>query len=157
MHVNTFWTRPLKSGMLLLQLVLGADAMAYRQEYPVGPSAWRPACAAHKPPESVDSRARSSMQSMPLCCAERLGVDPAECVVIEDSEIGVAAATGAGMRCIVTYTASTQKQPFGGAERIVKVLGDNPAEITVVDLMASRVVQDDRVEFAVDDESVTMR
>ena len=44
--------------------------------------------------------------------AERLGVDPARCVVIEDSIVGLKAAKGAGMRCIVTYTTSTENEDF---------------------------------------------
>ncbi|KAL7548960.1 hypothetical protein ACHAWF_012246 [Thalassiosira exigua] len=47
-----------------------------------------------------------------VTAAERLGVDPARCVVIEDSAIGVRAAKGAGMRCVVTYTSSTANEPF---------------------------------------------
>ena len=39
--------------------------------------------------------------------AERLGVDPARCVVVEDSLIGLQAAKGANMKCIITYTSST--------------------------------------------------
>jgi HAD superfamily hydrolase (TIGR01509 family) len=35
-----------------------------------------------------------------LAAAEKLGVNPAECVVFEDSEIGVRAAKAAGMKCI---------------------------------------------------------
>jgi beta-phosphoglucomutase-like phosphatase (HAD superfamily) len=42
--------------------------------------------------------------------AQRLGVDPADCVVVEDSTIGLKAALGAGMRCIITYTPSTKQQ-----------------------------------------------
>lgn len=51
------------------------------------------------------------------------------------------AAKGAGMRCIITYTHSTKSQHFPGAERIVASLGDDPAEITVADLINNRVVQ----------------
>lgn len=35
-----------------------------------------------------------------LLAAERLGVDPAACLVVEDAEAGVAAAHAAGMRCV---------------------------------------------------------
>lgn len=42
--------------------------------------------------------------------AQRLAVDPASCLVVEDSTIGLAAALGAGMRCLVTYTDSTRSQ-----------------------------------------------
>ena len=35
-----------------------------------------------------------------LLAARRLGVDPSDCLVIEDAPAGVAAARAAGMRCI---------------------------------------------------------
>ena len=81
--------------------------------------------------------------------ARRLGVDPASCVVIEDSAIGAAAAAGAGMRCVVTYTRSTKTQTFPGAERVVACLthDDGRPAVTVKELMKGGVVQDDRVEF----------
>lgn len=47
--------------------------------------------------------------------AERLNVDPARCLVIEDSTIGLEAALGAGMQCLVTTTSSTSSQDFDGA------------------------------------------
>ncbi|GIL87060.1 hypothetical protein Vretimale_14226 [Volvox reticuliferus] len=69
--------------------------------------------------------------------AERLGVNPAECVVVEDSMIGLQAATGAGMRCIITYTPSTKSQEFYGAELVVPELGDGAhVNVTVKHLMA---------------------
>eukprot|EP00878_Enallax_costatus_P035960 GHUV01040224.1.p1 GENE.GHUV01040224.1~~GHUV01040224.1.p1 ORF type:complete len:135 (+),score=40.09 GHUV01040224.1:557-961(+) len=42
--------------------------------------------------------------------AQKLGVSPSDCVVVEDSTIGLEAALGAGMRCIITYTPSTKQQ-----------------------------------------------
>ncbi|GIL50217.1 hypothetical protein Vafri_6325 [Volvox africanus] len=86
--------------------------------------------------------------------AERLGLSPAECVVVEDSMIGLQAATGAGMRCIITYTPSTKSQAFPGAERIVCELGSYPAMVTVKELMDRRIVQDDRVNFDVTDAGI---
>jgi HAD superfamily hydrolase (TIGR01509 family) len=44
-----------------------------------------------------------------LLVASRLGVPPAECVVIEDSPSGVRAALAAGMRCIAVSTPLTGK------------------------------------------------
>ena len=44
--------------------------------------------------------------------AERLNIDPARCVVVEDSIVGLKAAKGAGMRCIITYTTSTENEDF---------------------------------------------
>jgi hypothetical protein len=86
-----------------------------------------------------------------MTAATRLGVDPAACVVIEDSMVGLRAALAAGMRCIITYTASTASEAFPGAERVVASLGGGPdggpAEVTAVDLMKGMVVQDDRVSL----------
>eukprot|EP01082_Thalassiosira_pseudonana_P003513 g3361.t1 g3361 contig12:1924359-1925312(-) len=47
-----------------------------------------------------------------VTAAERLGIDPKRCVVIEDSIVGLKAAKGAGMRCVVTYTTSTENEDF---------------------------------------------
>jgi beta-phosphoglucomutase-like phosphatase (HAD superfamily) len=51
--------------------------------------------------------------------AATLGLTPAACVVIEDSNIGLRAARGAGMRCIVTRSTYTHDEDFTGADRIV--------------------------------------
>ncbi|KAK9820964.1 hypothetical protein WJX81_000960 [Elliptochloris bilobata] len=87
--------------------------------------------------------------SIYVMAAERLGVQPSECVVIEDSVIGVKAALGAGMRCVVTYTSSTCDQDFAGAERIIGSLGEDPPQVTLADLRKADCVQDDRVEMQV--------
>jgi HAD superfamily hydrolase (TIGR01509 family) len=44
--------------------------------------------------------------------AERLGIDPSNCVVVEDSLVGLRAAKGAGMKCLITYTSSTESEDF---------------------------------------------
>ena len=62
--------------------------------------------------------------------AETLGVDPAQCVVIEDSNNGLRAALAAGMVCIVTTSSFTRGEDFTGAARVVTELGD-PPEIQV--------------------------
>lgn len=51
--------------------------------------------------------------------ATTLGLTPAACVVIEDSNIGLSAARAAGMRCIVTRSTYTYDEDFTGADRIV--------------------------------------
>eukprot|EP00877_Chromochloris_zofingiensis_P014094 jgi/Chrzof1/8939/Cz03g30010.t1 len=84
--------------------------------------------------------------------AEKLGVSPSDCVVIEDSLIGLQAALGAGMRCVITYTPSTKDQEFPGAERIVENISS--AEITITELQQRRIVQDDRIEMTVTDNAV---
>lgn len=57
--------------------------------------------------------------------SEKLGVPPERCMVIEDSLIGLEAALGAGMNCVITYTESTESQNFAGSLRVYPELGDN--------------------------------
>lgn len=53
---------------------------------------------------------------------ERLGIsDPRRCVVIEDSMVGLRAAKGANMRCLITYTDSTSEEDFYGFGADAKV------------------------------------
>lgn len=47
-----------------------------------------------------------------ITAAEKLNIHPSRCVVIEDSIVGLKAAKGAGMRCIITYTTSTENEDF---------------------------------------------
>ena len=56
--------------------------------------------------------------------AERLKVDPAKCIVVEDSLIGLKAALGAGMRCVITYTTGSVAQDFVGATAVLESLGE---------------------------------
>jgi HAD superfamily hydrolase (TIGR01509 family) len=57
-----------------------------------------------------------------LLAASTLGVDPARCWVVEDSNIGLRAAKAAGMRCCVTKSIYTSDENFEGADIIVKDL-----------------------------------
>mmetsp|Transcript_15918 Transcript_15918/g.39246 ORF Transcript_15918/g.39246 Transcript_15918/m.39246 type:complete len:370 (-) Transcript_15918:306-1415(-) len=56
---------------------------------------------------------------------EKIGLPAERCVVIEDSIVGLKAAKGAGMNCIITYTSSTQDQDFkeSGADAVLEDLG----------------------------------
>ncbi|PSC76200.1 haloacid dehalogenase-like hydrolase domain-containing protein [Micractinium conductrix] len=77
--------------------------------------------------------------------AQRLKVDPAACLVVEDSMVGLAAALGAGMRCLITYTSSTTAQDFAGADSVVSNLGD----VAFAQLAAGELSgKDDRVKVA---------
>ena len=51
--------------------------------------------------------------------ATTLNLDPAACMVIEDSHIGLTAARAAGMHCIVTKSTYTADENFAGADRVV--------------------------------------
>jgi len=61
--------------------------------------------------------------------AERLGVSPSACVVVEDSANGVAAAVAAGMKCIVTVSGYTAGEDFSPARIVLSCLGDPDGEV----------------------------
>jgi HAD superfamily hydrolase (TIGR01509 family) len=63
---------------------------------------------------------------------ERLGVDPAQVLVIEDSRNGLEAAHAAGLRCLVTVNGYTEKEDFSEAILVVSSLGDPDGEQTTV-------------------------
>lgn len=67
-----------------------------------------------------------------LLAVERLGVDPAEVLVIEDSRIGLEAATAAGLRCLVTVNGYTRDEDFSEAMLVVSSLGDPGGEETTI-------------------------
>jgi HAD superfamily hydrolase (TIGR01509 family) len=60
-----------------------------------------------------------------LVAAERLGVDPARCVVVEDSPPGVAAGRAAGMRTLAVCRTPGTEHTLRGADRIVHKITAN--------------------------------
>ena len=52
---------------------------------------------------------------------EKINIPAERCIVIEDSIVGLKAAKGAGMKCIITYTSSTEKEDFYGIGADAKV------------------------------------
>ena len=54
-----------------------------------------------------------------LAAAERLGVAPAACVVIEDSPPGVAAGVAAGMRTLAVARTPAAAAELAGADRVL--------------------------------------
>lgn len=57
-----------------------------------------------------DVKSKKPDPSIYVEASRRLGVSGKDCIVIEDSVIGLQAATGAGMPCVITYTCSTADQ-----------------------------------------------
>jgi HAD superfamily hydrolase (TIGR01509 family) len=55
---------------------------------------------------------------------ERLGVNPRDALVIEDSRIGLEAATVAGLGTLITVSSYTGHESFEGAAMVVSDLGD---------------------------------
>ena len=64
-----------------------------------------------------DYRATKPDPAPYLCAVDRLGVPPAECLVIEDSRRGLLAAHAAGLRCWVIPSPLTAASSFAEAER----------------------------------------
>ncbi|KAL5753410.1 hypothetical protein ACOSQ2_023917 [Xanthoceras sorbifolium] len=62
-----------------------------------------------------DVKEKKPDPSIYLTAAKKLGVSEKDCLVVEDSVIGLQAATKAGMSCVITYTSSTADQDFKDA------------------------------------------
>ena len=58
----------------------------------------------------------------------KTGLKPEECLVIEDSEKGIAAAKAAGMHVVATSNGYTEKEDLSYADLIVTCLGDATGE-----------------------------
>ena len=54
-----------------------------------------------------------------LLAAQTLGVNPAECIVLEDAYLGVEAAKRAGMRCIGYRNLNSGQQDLSRADVVV--------------------------------------
>ncbi|EPS69346.1 hypothetical protein M569_05419, partial [Genlisea aurea] len=65
-----------------------------------------------------DVKEKKPDPSIYITAASRLGVSEKECIVVEDSVIGLQAATGAGMSCVISYTSSTANQDFKEAAAV---------------------------------------
>jgi HAD superfamily hydrolase (TIGR01509 family) len=65
-----------------------------------------------------------------LLAVERSGGHKEECIVIEDSERGLMAATAAGLRCIVVPSAFTRGSNFAGAYKVLASLTGLLAELS---------------------------
>jgi len=67
-----------------------------------------------------------------LLTLERLGVTAAEVLVVEDSRNGLLAASGAGLRCVMTVNGYTEDEDNSEAILVVSSLGDPDGERTRV-------------------------
>lgn len=61
-----------------------------------------------------------------------LELDPDDCIVVEDSGIGVQASVAAGLTTIVTVSAFTAEDDFSGAAVVLSHLGDPGDPLTVI-------------------------
>jgi HAD superfamily hydrolase (TIGR01509 family) len=67
-----------------------------------------------------------------LLALARLELKPPDCVAIEDSQAGLAAARAAGIATIVTTNDNTAHEDFAGARLVVDTLGEPEAPSTVL-------------------------
>jgi HAD superfamily hydrolase (TIGR01509 family) len=133
---------------------------------------WILAVASTSAPESVDAMLRRAMgdataarfslvlagdavkakkpaPDIYMLAAERLGVKPTECVVIEDSTNGLMAAVSAGMKCVIIVNGYTREEDFSEADIVLSCLGDPGGEVCQV--LANRSGARPGACFTVDD------
>ncbi len=77
-------------------------------------------------------KAKKPAPDIYLLAAEKLGVSAADCLVVEDSNNGVEAAAGAGMKCVVTVSSYTKNEDFSKAALVLTCLGDPGGEVCEV-------------------------
>lgn len=66
-----------------------------------------------------------------MVTAKKMGISPQDCLVIEDSEVGLRAALNAGMKCIVIFNDYTKDHDFTGAQKVVS----SAAELDLVEIL----------------------
>jgi beta-phosphoglucomutase-like phosphatase (HAD superfamily) len=69
-----------------------------------------------------------------------LGLRPEECLAFEDSENGIRASLGAGLRTVVTVNDYTRAHDFGGALAVLSDLGEREVPYTRLDREEGGVV-----------------
>ncbi|KAJ9170379.1 hypothetical protein P3X46_018491 [Hevea brasiliensis] len=85
-----------------------------------------------------DVKEKKPDPSIYLTAVKRLGVSKRDCLVVEDSVIGLQAAKSAGMSCVITYTSSTADQDFKDAIAIYPDLSN--ARLKDLELLLQSVV-----------------
>ncbi len=71
--------------------------------------------------------------------SERLILEPSECVVVEDTRIGLLAAKAAGMHCVVTTNGYSKDEDFTEADLVVSELGDPPNVQVTLETILCRI------------------
>ncbi|XP_019182542.1 PREDICTED: haloacid dehalogenase-like hydrolase domain-containing protein At4g39970 [Ipomoea nil] len=85
-----------------------------------------------------DVKEKKPDPSIYITAAKKLGVSERNCLVVEDSVIGLQAATSAGMSCVISYTSSTANQDF--KEAIAKYPDLSDVRLKDLELLLQDVV-----------------
>lgn len=94
-------------------------------------------------------KAKKPAPDIYLMVCEKLGVAPAECVVVEDSRNGLEAAHAAGMKVVITVNGYTRDEGFSEAAIVLTCLGDPSGE--TCEVLANRSTARPGEFFTVDD------
>ena len=71
--------------------------------------------------------------------SERLSLESSECVVVEDTRVGLLAAKAAGMNCIITTNGYSKDEDFTEADLVVSELGDPPNVQVTLETISCRI------------------
>ena len=71
--------------------------------------------------------------------SERLSLEPSECVVIEDTRVGLLAAKSAGMHCVITTNGYSKDEDFTEADLVVSELGETPNVQVTLETILCRI------------------
>jgi beta-phosphoglucomutase-like phosphatase (HAD superfamily) len=101
-------TTTLENAQLLLKLSLGEQSMDWFDVIACG---------------DIVSRKKPA-PDIYLYTLEQLGLEPGECLVVEDTEAGLASALAAGITTLITVNPATRDQDFTGAAIVLDQLGE---------------------------------
>ena len=101
-------TTTIENAILLIRVSLGEDSLKWFDVMACGD------IVANKKPAP----------DIYLYTLEQLGLTAAECLVIEDTEAGLAAAQAAGLTTLITLNDSTRNQDFSAAAIVLNQLGE---------------------------------
>ncbi|NOX92114.1 MAG: HAD family hydrolase [Gammaproteobacteria bacterium] len=63
---------------------------------------------------------------------QEMGLDPADCIALEDSRNGILSAQGAGLKTVITVDGYTKGSDFSGAAIVLDQMGEPDAPFTVL-------------------------
>lgn len=73
-----------------------------------------------------------------LTAINRYLLRPQECIVVEDSERGLASATAAGLRCMIVLSEWTKDGDYRGACKVLNSIREVPGEVARLAWAAGR-------------------